>query len=107
MPYVGAFSNYTENVLVPYVLEIKTHLAVICRALEGKDTAGASGADVSFAVYPLPKIALHYIFYEADDEFPSSAACLYSSNAQKFMPVDGLADVGEYCSKKILELIRL
>jgi hypothetical protein len=32
--------------------------------------------------------------------------CLYSSNANRFMPMDGLADVGEYTSKTILELVR-
>ena len=30
---------------------------------------------------------------------------LYSNNANQFMPVDGLADVGEYTSRKILNLI--
>jgi hypothetical protein len=55
-------------------------------------------------VRPLPKIFLCYIFYEADEEFPPSATCLYSNNANRFMPVDGLADVGEYTSKRILDL---
>lgn len=39
-----------------------------------------------------------------DEEFPASVTCLYSNNARMFLPIDGLADVGEYCSK-ILELI--
>jgi len=56
------------------------------------------------------KITLHfkrryippgYIFYEPDDDFAASVICLYSNNALLFLPVDGLADVGEYCSKKI------
>ncbi len=64
-----------------------------------------AGSDFSFIVYPLPKIALCYIFYEADDDFPASVTCLYSNNANQFMPVDGLADVGEYTSRKILNLI--
>ncbi|MBC2717373.1 MAG: DUF3786 domain-containing protein [Desulfobacteraceae bacterium] len=59
----------------------------------------------SFTVYPLPKIALCYIFYEADHEFPASVTCLYSNNARFFLPVDGLADGGEYTSKKILRVI--
>jgi hypothetical protein len=53
----------------------------------------------------LPKIALCYIFYEADDDFPASVTCLYSNNANQFMSVDGLADVGEYTSRKIINLI--
>jgi len=56
-------------------------------------------------VYPLPKIALCYIFYEADEDFPASVTCLYSNNASSFLPIDALADVGEYTSKKILTVI--
>ena len=36
-------------------------------------------------------------------DYPS-VTCLYSHNADQFMPVDGLADTGEYTSKKILDL---
>ena len=31
--------------------------------------------------------------------------CLYSNNADAFMRVDGLADVGEYTSRRILQVI--
>jgi hypothetical protein len=57
-------------------------------------------------VYPMPKIALCYIFYQADEEFPATVTCLYSNNAHLFMPVDGLADIGEYSSKRMLDLIK-
>ena len=56
-------------------------------------------------LYPLPKIALCTIFYLADDEFPPSATCLFSANALDFMPLDGLADVAEYTSKKIIQMV--
>ena len=48
--------------------------------------------DFAFVVRPLPKIYLCYIFYEADQDFPPSVTCLYSANANRFMPMDGLAD---------------
>jgi hypothetical protein len=105
MPYVGAFATHTENLLVPHVSKIKTSVPSIIKTLKGKETPEGTGGDFSFIVYPLPKIALCYIFYEADEEFPASVTCLYSNNARMFLPIDGLADVGEYCSKKILELI--
>ena len=63
------------------------------------------GGDFAFTLFPLPKIALCYIFYEADEDFPASVKCLFSNNANQFLPVDGLADVGEYTSKKIMDLI--
>jgi hypothetical protein len=105
MPYVGAFTTHTEQLLVPYVAKIKESVPRITKALKGKKAPSESGGDFSFIVYPLPKIALCYIFYEADNDFPASVTCLFSNNANQFMPIDGLADVGEYTSKKIINLI--
>ncbi len=104
-PYVGAFATHTEQLLVPYVPKIKEAVEKIIRTMKGEKAPSGAGGDFSFMVYPLPKIALCYIFYEADDDFPASATCLYSQNANQFMPIDGLADVGEYTSRKILSLI--
>ncbi len=106
MPYVGAFATHTEQLLVPHVDQIKKSVRTITETLKGEGAPAGTGGDFSFIVYPLPKIALCYIFYEADEDFPASVTCLYSNNAQLFLPVDGLADVGEYCSKKIIELIQ-
>ena len=73
--------------------------------LNGCKAPAGIGGDFSFMVFPLPKIALCYIFYEADDDFPASVTCLYSNNAISFLPIDALADVGEYTSKKILDIL--
>jgi len=105
MPYSGAFVTHTEQVLVPHVEKIKNAVEKIMASLKGEKAPLETGGDFSFVVYPLPKIALCYIFYEADEDFPASVTCLYSHNADQFMPVDGLADTGEYTSKKILDLI--
>lgn len=105
MPYVGAFTTHTEQLLVPHVAKIKEAVQRITKALKGGQAPSEAGGDFSFIVYPLPKIALCYIFYEADDDFSASVKCLYSNNANQFMPIDGLADVGEYTSRKILNLI--
>ena len=102
MPYVGAFATHTEQLLVPHVAKIKKAVRTITETLKGEEAPDGTGGDFSFIVYPLPKIALCYIFYEADDDFPASVTCLYSNNARSFLPVSGLADVGEYCSKIIL-----
>ncbi len=105
MPYTGAFAANTEQLLVPRVSDIEASRRKIMETLEGGTAPEGTGGDFSFMVYPFPKIALCYIFYEADADFPASVTCLFSNNAQLFLPVDGLADTGEYCSKKILELV--
>ena len=105
MPYAGAFTTHTEQLLVRHVEKIKGAIPTITKKLNGEKAPSETGGDFSFIVYPLPKIALCYIFYEADDDFPASVTCLFSNNANQFLPVDGLADVGEYTSKKIINLI--
>ena len=105
MPYVSAFTTHTESILLPHVIQIETARDRILQVLDGEDAADVGSGDVSFLVRPLPKISLCYIIYHADEDFPASVTCLFSNNALDFMPIDGLADVGEYTSKKILELI--
>jgi hypothetical protein len=105
MPYVGAFATHTEKILVPHFADIKEAVQTITGTLNGEKAPSETGGDFSFIVYPLPKIALCYIFYDADDDFPPSVTCLYSNNANTFLPIDGLADVGEYTSRKILDTI--
>lgn len=105
-PYVVAFASHTEQVLVPHVEKIKNHLDHIRQKLNGREAPAGVGGDFSILVYPLPKIALCYIFYLPDDEFPAAVTCLFSSNARLFLPVDGLADTGEYTSRKIIEIAK-
>jgi len=105
MPYQGAFTVNSEQPLVPRVTQIMERRDVILKAFDGESNPAGSAGDFSLLLYPLPKIALCYVFYLADEEFPASATCLLSSNALSFMPLDGLADCGEYTSKKILDLL--
>lgn len=104
-PYVGAFASHTEQVLVPAVPKIKSKIDLIESRLYGKQPPNSIGGDFAIVVRPLPKIHLCYIFYEADEDFPASVTCLFSNNAHRFMPLDGLADTGEYTSKAIIDLI--
>ena len=106
MPYAGAFVTHTQQILVPYVESIEKNKDRIMENLRGRASPVGVGGDFAFVVYPLPKMALCYIFYMADDDFPASVTCLYSSNAHRFLSIDALADVGEYTSKKILDLCK-
>jgi hypothetical protein len=105
MPYVGAFATHTEKILIPYIDKIEQGIDRVAEKLSGEVGSDADVGDFSFCVRPLPKIVLNYIFYRADDEFPAAAICLFSNNAQSFLPIDALADTGEYTSKKIIELV--
>ena len=106
MPYHGAFSVNSEQLLVPHVTHIKERQEMVLSVFSGEMGPEGVAGDFSFVLYPLPKIALCYVFYLPDEEFPASATCLFSHNALSFMPLDGLADVAEYTSKAIIERIK-
>lgn len=103
MPYVGAFATHTEQILVPHVGAIQTARERVIARFSGEAPPPSISGDFAFVIYPLPRIALCYIFYLADDDFPASVTCLYSANAGQFLSVDALADVGEYTSRKIID----
>ena len=106
MPYHGAFSTHTEAVLIPHTIEIESNKEKIEREFNGdKERGNFREGDFSLLLFPLPKIALFYVFYHADEEFGASVKCLFSNNADQFLPLDALADLGEWTSKRILELI--
>lgn len=106
MPYAGAFVTHTENILIPHAESMRKQKDLIIDGLDGSSAPAGTGGDTAFIVKPLPKITLCYILYEADEDFPASITCLYSNNAIQFLPIDGLADVGEYTSRKIIELLK-
>ncbi|MEE4264128.1 MAG: DUF3786 domain-containing protein [Desulfobacteraceae bacterium] len=105
LPYVGAFASHTESILIPHIDAIEDNFDPIFKTLNGEISRDYEGGDFSLIVRPFPKIKLRYIFYRADEEFPASATCLFSNNAMSFLPIDAMADTGEYTSKKIIELV--
>lgn len=105
MPYQGPFKVNTESKLIPHTEKIKDQKNKVIERFGGEEYLKGMG-DFAFVLYPLPKIALLYDFYLPDDEFPASVTCMFSANSDKFLPLDGLADVGEYTSKEIVEIIK-
>ena len=105
MPYVGAFAAHAERVLFDQIDEIEQDADRIAQRFQGARGSDNDAGDFSLIIYPLPKIALNYIFYRADDDFPASVSCLFSNNAATFLPSDALADTAEYTSKKILDML--
>jgi hypothetical protein len=105
MPYQGAFSANAEQILLPYVPAIQNHQQDIAARFSGHVNADAPSGDFSFTLYPLPRIALYYIFYLPDEEFPAAVSCLFPANVMDFLPVAGLADVAEYTARKMIELV--
>ena len=106
-PYAGAFSSHTEHPLTPLVDRILDKRHSLIDHFDGMPAPTHIGGDGALIVRPLPKIMLCYIFYKADEDFPASATCLLSNNASAFLPLDALADTGEYTSRAIIDFLAL
>lgn len=104
-PYTGAFASHTEQPLTPLVDRILDQRHALIDRFDGMPAPTHLGGDGALIVRPLPKIVLCYIFYKADDDFPASATCLISNNATAFLPLDALADTGEYTSRAIIRFL--
>lgn len=105
MPYAGAFTNRTEQALCPFVDRLTAARQQIIDCFDGAQAPSDVNADLAFVVRPLPKIALCYVCYTADEDFPAAVTCLYSRNAHRFLSTDALADLGEYTTKAIMALV--
>jgi hypothetical protein len=105
MGYQGAFVVNAEQILHQHVPAIQHHQGNLVTRFSGHLNTDAPRCDFSFTLYPLPRVALYYIFYLPDEEFPARVTCLFPFNATNFLPVAGLADVAEYTAKKIIELV--
>jgi Domain of unknown function (DUF3786) len=101
-PYVGAFRAHTEQILVPHVSALYHQREGVRKSLQGRAPEGDSPGDWALVLNPLPKIALCYHFYLPDEDFPANVTCLYANNADRFLPTDALADVGEYMSRALI-----
>lgn len=105
MGYQGAFAMNAEKVLYPFVPVIQKQQEKIIPRFSGHPNQDARRCDFSFTLFPLPRVGLYYILNLPDEEFPASVTCLFPSNADRFLPVAGLADVAEYTAKKMIQLV--
>lgn len=104
--YRSASNTFSEKNLIPYAISIQDQKEKIISDFDGCDNEGKEGArgDLSFTLYPLPKVPLFYNLYLPDEEFSASVTCLYAANAKLFLPVDTIGDVTEFTGRKIIEL---
>lgn len=105
MPYQAAFAANAERTLVSHVSRIFQHRDKLLVRFSGHVNEDAASGDFSFTLLPLPRVPLYYVFHFPDEEFPAAVTCLFASNALRFMPLDGLADVAEYTAKRIIALL--
>ena len=58
--------------------------------------------DAAFLFQALPRLALLVVYWQGDEDFPSSCQILFESTASHYMPTDGCAILGSLLTRKLL-----
>lgn len=95
----GAFfhASYAQIVENKIASDFSGRLPALTRAaqrLGGSPLNAGLGGDVCYRFPALPRVPLALVFYDADDDFPSSARVLFDAGAPRFLDMECLAVLG-------------
>lgn len=60
------------------------------RAAESLDGKEQDLADVAFTIHPFPKVPLHYLLWEGDDEFEPRLSVLFDRSVERHLSADAI-----------------
>lgn len=63
--------------------------------------------DASFTIYPLPRIPLTFILWEADQEFPPLVKILFDISIDKYLPLEDITVISKLAATRIIKAARL
>lgn len=89
--YFHAFQGYAER---PLVQEIGNDIDGLKRAARGMGGDPIEFGDCGFAFSVLPRVRLAVVYWGGDEELPPTASVLFDEAAGRYLPVDGLAQLG-------------
>ncbi len=98
--YNQAFQGYTGLELHRVLSDDQPGFQAAAVQLGGKP---ADFATVSFVFTILPCVPLRIVFWQGDEDFPSSYQLLFDASAAHYMPTDGYAILGSNLCRRIIE----
>jgi len=76
--------------LGPLVSRYGTDLEGFRKAAEGLRGDPLDMADAAYRLWAFPKVPLHYLFWEGDEEFPAEAKVLFDRSIEYHLPADAI-----------------
>lgn len=98
--YFHAFQGYAERPLVQVVGNDITGLREAAQQLGGQPIAYG---DCGYAFDVLPRVRLAVVYWLGDEEFPPNASVLFDASAERYLPVDGLANLGRMLTSRLVK----
>ena len=90
----AAFSQIVETKIAEVFARRLPELQQAADALGGRSLEAGLGGDLCYFFPALPRVPLALVFYDTDDEFPSSARVLFDTGAPAFLDMECLAVLG-------------
>ncbi len=101
--YYHAFHSYAER---PLVQEVGNDVQRLKRAAQRLDGEPLEYGDCSFAFRVLPRVRMAVVFCYGDEELPPAASVLFDAAAARYLPVDGLAQLGRMLTSRLAKEYR-
>ena len=100
--YAGVFAR---RVTEPLIRRFGRSAKLLQEA--GKRLGGekASAGDASFILHALPRIPLHYVLWEGDEEFPPSSQLLFDSSVDHYLPLEDITVLGQITSGRLIAIL--
>jgi len=102
----SAFNQTSEQRIASAFSGRIADLKVAAKALGGENLEENLGGDFSARFDALPRIPLALIFYDADEDFPSSARILFDASAPHFLDMECLAVLGIILADQLTKALK-
>jgi hypothetical protein len=97
--YNQAFQSYTGTELERFFQDDLERFELVAKKQAGfRYSLGTA----SYSFRTLPRVSLLVIFWQGDEDFPSSFKILFDASASHYLPTDGYAILGSTLTRKLI-----
>ena len=101
--YNQAFQGYSGKELARAFQDDR---AAFERAAQALDGVRHALGDAAFAFQALPRVSLLAVFWQGDEEFPSTCQVLFDAAASHYLPTDAYAILGGTLTRRLIKARR-
>jgi hypothetical protein len=98
--YASAFQGYTGAALVQAINGEKQAFDHACTTLQG---IPVEIGDSAYMFNPLPRIPILAVYWEGDEDFPSSVQVLFDASVVHHLPTDVCAILGSMLTRRLIK----
>jgi hypothetical protein len=99
--YARAFQGYSGDEIVKAFGEDLPAFRSACEQVHGQAEPGVG--DAAYTFQALPRVSARFVYWQGDEDFPSSCKILFDAAATCYVPIDACAIIGSTLARKIIK----